>query len=89
MFAAVKMIVAAGIACGTLIVSFVEAAHPQYVACFWLAFAFGAIVAEVVRARRRRSIRWVARKVGARGQMRQAPSALLPGSFTTIPSHDR
>jgi hypothetical protein len=89
MFAAVKMIVAAGIACGTLIVSIIEAAHPQYVACFWLAFAVGAIASEVVSARRRRSIRWLARKAGARGQMRQAPSALLPRSFTTIPSHDR
>ena len=65
MFAAVKVIVAAVIACGTLIVSIVEAAHPQYVACFWVAFAFGAIAAEAVRARRRRSIRWLARKVRA------------------------
>jgi hypothetical protein len=74
MFAAVKVIVAAGIACGTLIVSIAEAAHPRFVACFWVAFAIGAIAAEAVRARRRRSIRSLGRKVGAWGQMRQAGS---------------
>ncbi len=75
MFAAVKMIVAAAIACGTLIASFVEAAHPRFVACFWVAFAVGAIVAEVVRARRRRSIRSLGRKVGTWGQMQQSPGS--------------
>jgi hypothetical protein len=62
MFAAVKFIVAAGLAGVTLIASIVETPYPRFVACFWLAFTLGAIAAELIRARRQRSIRWLARK---------------------------
>jgi hypothetical protein len=62
MFAAVKVIIAAGVACGTLIASIVETPYPRFAACFWVAFTLGAIGAELIRARRQRSIRWLARK---------------------------
>jgi zinc transporter ZupT len=61
MLAAVKIILAAALACGTLIASFVETTHPQFVAVFWVAFGAGVIAAEAMRARRRRSIRWLAK----------------------------
>ncbi|HWM64971.1 MAG: hypothetical protein QOI59_336 [Gammaproteobacteria bacterium] len=64
MLAAVKIILAAVLACGTLIASFLETTHPQWVACFWVAFAVGVIAAEAMRARRRRSIRWPAKSRG-------------------------
>jgi hypothetical protein len=79
MLAAVKMIVAAGIAVGTLIASIMEAAHPLLVACFWVAFAVGALAAEAVRARRQRSIRSLPRRAGARE--RSAPSGDAPASM--------
>jgi hydroxyethylthiazole kinase-like sugar kinase family protein len=62
MFAAFKVIIAAGVACGTLIASIVEIPYPRFAACFWAAFTLGAIAAELIRARRQRSIRWPARK---------------------------
>ena len=64
MFAAVKFILTLGIACGTLIATIAEAAHPRFVACFWVAFACGAIAAEVVRAHRQRTVRSQVREVG-------------------------
>ena len=57
MFAAVKMIFALVIAWGSLIAVVVESTHPGFVTCFCVAFAVGAIAGEVVRFRRRRTIR--------------------------------
>ena len=71
MFAAVKFILALGIACGTLIATIAEAAHPLLVACFWVAFACGAIAAEGVRAHRKRTIRSLARGVGVPAPLRR------------------
>ena len=62
MFAAAKIIVVAGVACGTLVASIVETPYPRFAACFWVAFTLGAIAAELIRARRQRSVRWLARK---------------------------
>jgi hypothetical protein len=70
MFAAVKIILALVIACGSLIAVIVESTHPGFVTCFCVAFAVGAIVGEVVRARRRRSVRSLGRLVGAPGPLR-------------------
>ena len=67
MFAAVKVIVAIGIACGALVASIVETPYPRFAVCFWLAFGLGAIAAEWLRARRRRSVRYL-RKAAARTQ---------------------
>ena len=71
MFAAVKVIVAIGIACGTLVASIVGTPYPRFAVCFWLAFALGALASEWLRARRRRSVRYL-RKAGTRGQLRTA-----------------
>jgi hypothetical protein len=57
MFAAVKVILALVIACGSLIAVMVESAHPGFVACFCVAFAVGAIAGEVVRIRRAQTVR--------------------------------
>jgi hypothetical protein len=57
MFAAVKTIVALVVACGSLTAVVVESTHPGFVTCFCVAFAAGAIAGEVVRFRRRRTIR--------------------------------
>ena len=70
MFAAVKIILALVIACGSLIALIVESTHPGFVSCFCLAFAVGAIASEVVRARRRRSVRWLSRRAGIPGPLR-------------------
>jgi hypothetical protein len=72
MFAAVKFILALGITCGTLITTIAEAAHPALVACFWVAFACGAIAAEGVRAHRQRTVRSLVREVGVPGLPRRA-----------------
>jgi hypothetical protein len=72
MFAAVKFILALGIACGTLIATIAEAAHPLLVACFWVAFACGAIAAEGVRAHRKRTVRSLVRGVGVPDPQRRA-----------------
>jgi hypothetical protein len=65
MFAAVKVIIATAVACGTLIASIVETPYPRFAACFWVAFTVGAIGAELLRARRQRSVRLLARKTVA------------------------
>lgn len=65
MFAAVKIILPILIACGSAIAVIVESTHPGFVTCFCVAFAAGAIASEIVRARRRRSVRWLARGAGA------------------------
>ena len=62
MFAAVKVILAVAVGCGTLIASIVETPYPRFAACFWGAFLLGAIAAELIRAHRQRSIRWLARR---------------------------
>lgn len=54
MFAAVKIVLAVGIACASLMAAIVESAHPGFVTCFCAAFAVGAIASEVMRVRRRR-----------------------------------
>jgi len=63
MFAAVKVIIAACVALGTLIASIVETPYPRFAACFWEAFTLGAIAAELFRARRQRRIRWLASSI--------------------------
>ena len=70
MFAAVKIILALVIACGSLIAVIVESSHPGFVTCLCVAFAVGAIAGEVVRARRRRSVRSLGRSVGVPGPLR-------------------
>jgi hypothetical protein len=70
MFAAVKIVLGLVIACGSLIAVFVESTHPGFVACFCVAFAVGAIAGEIVRARRRRSVRSLARRAGVPGALR-------------------
>ena len=62
MFAAVKVIVAIGIAFATMIASIVETPYPRFAACFWVAFGIGVIAAEWIQARRRRSVRYLTRK---------------------------
>jgi hypothetical protein len=57
MFAAVKIGLAFLIACGSLIAVIVESTHPGFVACFCGAFAVGAIASELVRLRRRWTVR--------------------------------
>jgi hypothetical protein len=74
MFAAVKVILGLVIACGSLIAVFMESTHPGFVACFCVAFAVGAIAGEIVKARRRRSVRWLTRRVGAPGAFRFGPT---------------
>lgn len=74
MFAAVKIILAVVIACGSLIAAIVESTHPGFVTCFWVAFAVGALAAEVWRARRQRTVRTPARWAGAPGRLRIGPA---------------
>jgi hypothetical protein len=76
MFAAVKIIFALVITCGSLVAALVESTHPQFVACFYVAFAVGAIAAEVVRARRQRTVRWLTRRAGIPGPLRIGPASL-------------
>jgi len=57
MFAAGKIILALVIACGSLTAVIVESTHPGFVICFCVAFAAGATAGEIVRARRRWTIR--------------------------------
>jgi hypothetical protein len=71
MFAAVKVIVAIGIAFGTMVASIFETPYPRFATCFCLAFGVGVIGAEWLRARRRRSVRYL-RKAASRGQLRAA-----------------
>ena len=71
MFAAVKVIVAIGIACGTLVASIVGTPYPRLAVCFWVAFALGALASEWLRTRRRRSVRYL-RRAGTRGRLRTA-----------------
>jgi zinc transporter ZupT len=65
MFAAVKMIVAMGLALGAMIASIVETPYPRFAACFWVAFAVGVMLAESMHARRQRSVRYLTRKAQA------------------------
>jgi hypothetical protein len=69
MFAAVKIVLGLAIG-GSLIAVFVESTHPGFVACFCVAFGVGAIAGEIVRARRRRSVRWLARRAGVSRALR-------------------
>jgi hypothetical protein len=57
MFAAVKIVLAFVIACGSLIAVIVESTHPGFVICFCVAFAVGVIAGELVRFRRRWTVR--------------------------------
>jgi hypothetical protein len=75
MFAAVKAIVAIGIAFATMVASIVETPYPRFVTCFWVAFGIGVIAAEWMRARRHRSVRYLTRKA----QTARAPSSLVRG----------
>ena len=61
MFAAVKILFALVIACGSVIVAILESTHPTFIACCGMAFAVGAIAGELVRVRRRRTVRSLAR----------------------------
>jgi hypothetical protein len=72
MFAAVKVIVAIGIAFATMIASIVETPYPRFVTCFWVAFGVGVIAAEWMRARRRRSVRYLTRKAHTARALRPA-----------------
>jgi len=71
MFAAVKLIVAIGLACGTLVASVVGTPYPRLAICFWVAFGLGALGAEWQRARRRHIIRYV-RRAYSRTQLHTA-----------------
>jgi hypothetical protein len=66
MFAAVKVIIAIGIAFATMIASIVETPYPRFATCFWVAFGIGVIAAEWMRARRLRSVRYLTRKAQER-----------------------
>jgi hypothetical protein len=57
MLATDRLIVGLVVTGGCLIAAAVEAAHPAFLVCFGVAFAAGAIAAEVARVRRRRTIR--------------------------------
>jgi hypothetical protein len=70
MFAAVKIIVAFLVACGSVIAVIVESTHPGFVTCLCVAFAVGVIAGEVVKARRRRAVRWLGRRAGVAGPLR-------------------
>jgi hypothetical protein len=63
MFAAVKVIVAIGIACGTMIASIIETPYPRFAFCFWVAFGFGVCVAEWTRSRRQRRVRYLSSRL--------------------------
>jgi hypothetical protein len=75
MFAAVKIVVALVVACGSVIAVVMESTHPRFVICLCAAFAVGLIAGEVVKARRRRAVRWLGRRAGFTGPLRigQAP----------------
>lgn len=66
MFAALKIVGVLVIACGSAIAAIVESTHPAFCACFCMACALGAIAAEALRVRRRRSVRWSARRANFR-----------------------
>jgi hypothetical protein len=66
MFAAVKLIVVLGIACGTLVASIVETPYPRFAVIFWIAFGLGIYVAECLRARRQRSVRYLRKPMPAK-----------------------
>ena len=70
MFAAVKIILPILIALGSMIALIVESTHPGFVTCLCVAFAAGVIAGEIMRARRRRSVRWLARGAGVPGPLR-------------------
>jgi len=74
MFAAVKIILPILIALGSVIAVIVESTHPGFVTCLCVAFAAGAIAGEIMRARRRRSVRWLARGAGVPGPLRIGPA---------------
>jgi hypothetical protein len=74
MFAAVKIILPILIALGSMIAVIVESTHPGFVTCLCASFAAGAVAGEIVRARRRRSVRWLARGAGAPGPLRIGPA---------------
>jgi hypothetical protein len=74
MFAAVKIILPILIALGSVIALIVESTHPEFVTCLCVAFAAGAIAGEIVRARRRRSVRWLARGAAVPGPLRIGPA---------------
>jgi hypothetical protein len=59
MFAAIKLILAIGIASGTMIASIVETPYPRFASCFWVAFLLGALMAERTRARRGLRVRYL------------------------------
>jgi hypothetical protein len=80
MFAAVKIVLAFVIACGSLIAVIVESTHPGFVTCFCVSFAVGAIAGEVVRARRRRSVRSLGRAVRHQSDMHALPCLRSPSS---------
>ena len=63
MFAAIKFIVAAGIASGTMIASIVETPYPRFASCFWVAFLLGALIAERTRARRGLRVRYLSKRM--------------------------
>jgi hypothetical protein len=65
MFAAVKVIVAIGIGCGTMVASIVETPYPRFAVCFWVAFGFGVYVAEWTRSRRQRRVRYLSHRTRA------------------------
>jgi hypothetical protein len=66
MFAAVRIVLALVIACGSLTAVLVESTHPGFVTCFCVAFAVGAIAGEIVRFRSRSSIRPKVRRLPGR-----------------------
>ena len=72
MFAAVKVIVAIGIAFATMIASIVETPYPRFAICFWVAFGIGVIAAEWMRARRQRRVRYLTRKAQTGRSLRPA-----------------
>ena len=74
MFAAVKIILPILIALGSVIAVIVESTHPRFVTLLCVAFAAGAIAGEIVRAHRRRSVRWLARGAGVPGPLRIGPA---------------
>jgi hypothetical protein len=61
MLASDKIIVGLVVMGAFWIAALVESAYPGFLACFGAAFVVGAIAAEVVRARRRRTIRSMVR----------------------------
>lgn len=66
MFAAVRIVLVLVIACGSLTAVLVESTHPGFVTCFCVAFTVGALAGEVVRFRRRQSIRPKIRRLPGR-----------------------